>query len=159
WKAQCPEMLDSGRVVFQEHDFFAPQPIKDADVFLLRAVLHDWPDRYAKRILRRLREAAELGTRLIIADHVLPLAFWDLPSVLANVEGAERTLAPAPLLPNLGKASANAYWMDLTMQAIFNGKERTLREMCALALSAGWRVVRVTRAEGSLFGHIVCVPI
>ena len=40
-----------------------------------------------------------------------------------------------------------------------NGKERTLREFCALALSAGWRISRMTRAEGSLFAYLVCEPI
>ena len=31
--------------------------------------------------------------------------------------GTVRTLAPegSPLLPNLGKANANAYWLDLTV--------------------------------------------
>ena len=33
-----------------------------------------------------------------------------------QVEGAESTLAPAPLLANLGKASANGYWMDMTVR-------------------------------------------
>jgi hypothetical protein len=33
-------------------------------------------------------------------------------------EGAEKVLAPAPLLANLGKASANAYWMDLTVGSL-----------------------------------------
>ncbi|KAJ7729809.1 hypothetical protein B0H16DRAFT_1330315 [Mycena metata] len=70
-----------------------------------------------------------------------------------------KMLAPAPLLANLGKASANAYWMDLTMQVTFNGQERTLRETVALALSARWKVVRVTKAPGSLFGHIVAAPV
>jgi hypothetical protein len=32
------------------------------------------------------------------------------------VEGAERMLAPPPLLANLGKASANAYNMDMTVR-------------------------------------------
>ncbi|KAJ7833342.1 hypothetical protein B0H14DRAFT_2800983, partial [Mycena olivaceomarginata] len=72
-----------------------------------------------------------------------------------QVEGTEKMLAPAPLLANLGKASANAYWMDLMMQVTFNGQERTLREIVALALSAGWKVVRLTKAPGSLSGHIV----
>ncbi|KAJ7849694.1 hypothetical protein B0H14DRAFT_2445494 [Mycena olivaceomarginata] len=49
--------------------------------------------------------------------------------------------------------------MDLTMQVTFNGQERTLREIVALALSAGWKVVRVTKPPGSLFGHIVAVPV
>jgi len=34
---------------------------------------------------------------------------------LDDVEGAESLLAPAPLLPNLGKGSANVYWMDMTV--------------------------------------------
>lgn len=41
---------------------------------------------------------------------------------------------------------------------MFNAQERTLRETVALARSAGWRVTRVTRAQGSLFGHILAVP-
>jgi hypothetical protein len=45
------------------------------------------------------------------------------------------------------------------MQVTFNGQERTLREIVALALSARWKVVRVTKAPGSLFGHIVAVPV
>lgn len=45
------------------------------------------------------------------------------------------------------------------MQVMFNGQERTLREIVALARSAGWMVVKVTRAQGSLFGHIVAVPV
>ncbi|KAJ6551774.1 hypothetical protein B0H19DRAFT_1297609 [Mycena capillaripes] len=176
WRAKCPELLESGAVRFQVHDFFTPQPIMDAAVFLLRVVLHDWPDAFAQRILLRLREAAAPGTRLVLADFVLPLACVDDFGVgegdrnadkdrerererEPQVDGAEKMLAPAPLLANLGKASANAYWMDLTMQVTFNGQERTLREIVALALSAGWKVVRVTKAPGSLFGHIVAVPV
>lgn len=41
---------------------------------------------------------------------------------------------------------------------MFNAQERTLREIVCLARSAGWRVTKVTRAQGSLFGHILAVP-
>jgi hypothetical protein len=81
-------------------------------------VLHDWPDDFARKILLRLREAASPDTKLLIADFVLPLACPDDTSsdgVLEDVAGAESVLAPAPLLPNLGKASSNVYWMDLTV--------------------------------------------
>ncbi|KAK7052486.1 O-methyltransferase [Favolaschia claudopus] len=175
WRAKCPELLDSGAVRFQVHDFFTPQPITNAAVFFLRVVLHDWPDAFAHRILLRLREAATAQTKLVLGDFVLPLACVDDFGVEdcggveggkergkerePQVEGAEKMLAPAPLLANLGKASANAYWMDLTMQVTFNGQERTLREIVALALSAGWKVVRVAKAPGSLFGHITAVPV
>ncbi|KAG6865359.1 hypothetical protein C0991_003211 [Blastosporella zonata] len=115
----------------------------------------------------KLREAATPETKLVLADFVLPLACVDVDAaedplssgVLDEVEGAESRIALAPLLANLGKASASAYWMDLTMQVIFNAKERTLRETTSLALSAGWKVVKATRSPGSLFGHIVAVPV
>ena len=44
------------------------------------------------------------------------------------------------------------------MQVMFNSQERTLREIVTLASSAGWKVVKVTKAPGSLFGHITAVP-
>jgi hypothetical protein len=98
--------------------------------------LHDWPDHLARRILLLLREAAvegENGTKLLIADFVLPLACVDDFGVGLRrkkdaskedaddvdnliVEGAERALAPPPLLANLGKASSHVYWMDLTVR-------------------------------------------
>lgn len=185
WRAQCPEMLESGQVMFYDHDFFLPQPpLPSSDfnqhpaVYILRVVLHDWPDARARHVLLNLRLASSPETKLIIADHVLPLACvdegvrsakhehqksdggkWTLDSVLAHLEGAHGTLAPAPLLPNLGKASATPFSMDIVMHITFNGKERTLRELCALALSSGWRIARVTYSKGSHFGHLVCEPV
>ncbi|TFK23982.1 hypothetical protein FA15DRAFT_694701 [Coprinopsis marcescibilis] len=162
WMDKCPELLNSGIAVFQVHDFFTPQPIRNASVFLLRVVLHDWPDDYARKILLHLREAATSDTKLLLADFVLPLACAETMSTdsgLEGIEGAQGVSAPAPLLANFGKASANVYWMDLTMNVMFNSQERTLREIVSLALSAGWKVVRVTHAPGSLFGHIVAVPV
>ncbi|OBZ77461.1 6-hydroxytryprostatin B O-methyltransferase [Grifola frondosa] len=158
WRARCPEMLDSGRATFVAHDFFTPQPplrFPGAScacvpaVFLLRVITHDWPDSYVTKILLHLRLAAGPETKLLLADHQEPLP------------GTIRTLAPedSPLLPNLGKANANAYWLDLTMRVMFNAQERTLREITALTLTAGWKVVQVTRAEGSVFGHITALPV
>jgi hypothetical protein len=118
------------------HDFFRPQPIRNASLFLLRVVLHDWPDHLARRILLHLREAAvegEMGTKLMIADFVLPLACADDFGVGLRrrkdggdevdnliVEGAEMALAPPPLLANLGKASSHVYWMDLTVSLLYD---------------------------------------
>jgi hypothetical protein len=45
------------------------------------------------------------------------------------------------------------------MHVTFNSKERTLREMTDITLSAGWQVVEVIRKpEGSPFGSIIAVP-
>ncbi|EPQ51450.1 O-methyltransferase, partial [Gloeophyllum trabeum ATCC 11539] len=165
WRERAPELLDGGRVTFMAHDFFRPQPALQASpaVFLLRVIMHDWPDEYARKILLNLRRVAvdsdgvgRRKTRLVVADHVLPLACEDLREQGAEEdEGGlvERRLPSwrAPLLSNLGKASANAYWMDLTMRCMFNSQERTLREMITLLESAGWKAQKMSRAEGSLF--------
>lgn len=83
-------------------------------------VLHDWPDDFARKILLQLREAADSETKLLIGDFILPLACPDnvgKDSSLEDIDGAASTMPPAPLLPNLGKASANVFWMDLTVHS------------------------------------------
>ncbi len=55
-----------------EHDFFEAQPIKNPSVFLLKNILHDWSDKYAKKILMRLRAAAGPDTRLVTRDTIIP---------------------------------------------------------------------------------------
>jgi hypothetical protein len=109
------------------HDFFKPQPVYDGDikpaVFLLRVVCHDWPDALARRILLQLRRAADEGapdkkpTYLVIGDHLLPYACTGAKVSELSVEGGTEALRGAqwPLLANLGAASANAYWMDMTV--------------------------------------------
>ncbi|MCJ1264299.1 hypothetical protein MMC22_004170 [Lobaria immixta] len=69
--AQLPANIAS-RISFQEHDFFKPQPVHGAEVYLLRMILHDWPDADAVAILRELVSAMSSGSRLVIMDSVLP---------------------------------------------------------------------------------------
>jgi len=45
------------------------------------------------------------------------------------------------------------------MQVVFNSQERTLRELVTLSASAGWKVTKVSRTTGSLFGYLVAVPV
>ena len=73
------------------------------------------------RILLNLRRAATADTKLLIADHILPHACVDDHESIASqgedLPGLVRSLAPedSPLLPNLGKANAIAYYLDLTV--------------------------------------------
>ena len=60
------------RVTFQVHDFFTPQPVKDADVYFFRLILHDWPDKYAIKILQNTVPAMKNGARVIVVDIVQP---------------------------------------------------------------------------------------
>lgn len=61
-----------GRISFQAHDFFQEQPVKGADVYLLRLVLHDWSDKYSKMIIKALIPALKPGAKVVINDRVIP---------------------------------------------------------------------------------------
>ncbi|PQE03140.1 O-methyl transferase B protein [Rutstroemia sp. NJR-2017a BBW] len=54
------------------HDIFEPQPIKGAKFYYMRAVLHDWPDDLARKILRNIKAAMSEESILLIDEMVLP---------------------------------------------------------------------------------------
>lgn len=60
------------RVKFVVHDFFEPQTIKNADVYLLRFICHDYSDKYASKILANIVPAMGPNSRILIVDGVLP---------------------------------------------------------------------------------------
>jgi hypothetical protein len=96
--------------------------VKDAAVFFLRFILHNWADEQAAVILRHLRAAALPTTRLVIAENILPFAAR-VDSEDSNlgeeeedrIPGAARPVAEVPLLPNWGTASADLYFLDLSV--------------------------------------------
>lgn len=103
------------RVTFQGHDFTQPQPVRDANVYLLRMILHDWSDTEAIAILKNIIAAMDPAvSRLLIMDTVLPKP----GSVPISVERIARA-------------------RDLTMLQAFNSKERHLEDWEELISSAG----------------------
>ncbi|KAK4223466.1 S-adenosyl-L-methionine-dependent methyltransferase [Podospora fimiseda] len=69
-ESKMPEEVKD-RVKFMVHDFFTEQPVKGADVYFLRAVLHNWSDEYAVRILRNLIPGLKRGSKIVVNDVVL----------------------------------------------------------------------------------------
>lgn len=106
------------RLSFQGHDFTHPQPVQGADVYLLRMILHDWPDEIAVTIVRNLVAAMSEGSsRLLIMDTVLPK-----PRLLPlSVERIVRA-------------------RDMTMLQAFNSKERDLDDWKDLLAAADKRL-------------------
>ncbi|KAI0064272.1 O-methyltransferase [Artomyces pyxidatus] len=157
WNDLIPDAVTAGKVELQGHDFFGPQPVKDASVFLLRVVIHDWPDDFAVKILRRLREAATSETKLVIVEQIVSYACEEV-GVGAH-SGALR--APAPLLPNLGQAASAVYYTDMQMMICLNAQERTESHFRELMERGGWKVVAVHYgAPFALNAHkIVSVPL
>ncbi|KAA1470992.1 S-adenosyl-L-methionine-dependent methyltransferase [Dentipellis sp. KUC8613] len=154
-----PGALESGKITYEEHDFFTAQPSdRSVSVFLLKQIMHDWSNRYALRILSRLREAASPETQLVIIDSIIP---HTCPADEISIPGAKFTTPPAPLLANMGAANTAPYFTDLSMYVHFNGMERKLEQSVELLKKAGWEVVQVHASDGSgrYLSQIVAVPI
>ena len=65
--ARVPEDL-VGRLSFEEHNMFTEQKEKGANVYLLRSVLHNWPDKYAVQILQNLIPVLRPGAKVILNE-------------------------------------------------------------------------------------------
>ncbi|KAL0938464.1 o-methyltransferase [Colletotrichum truncatum] len=111
------------------HDFMKENPTKDAMVYLLRRVLHNWSDQACVEILTRLRSALprdEPRARVLIMEHVVS----DPPSV--------RSAATDMIMLNIG------------------GKERTEQGFAKIAKDSGLKIVKVHRLEGTEIGVVEC---
>ncbi|KAI0324799.1 S-adenosyl-L-methionine-dependent methyltransferase [Cubamyces sp. BRFM 1775] len=154
WGPTYASLFESGRVTWRSRDFFTPWEHlangKSPSIFLLRLVMHDWPDEQCQTILHHLRAAALPHTRLIVGESILPFA------CRSNDELAGDDMS---LLPNLGQANMPGYLIDIMMMTLLAAGERTVQEMSALMRPVGWVVESVRRSPGSLWAYITCVPV
>lgn len=130
------ESAPEDRVQFMAHDMFGEQPVVDADVYLIRFVLHDWSDEYAARIIRRVVPMLEKGAELVINDTCLP--------EYGTKSAYEQRFLRAT---------------SLTMRAIQNGRERDLEDWKNLLSRVDERLVvkDLVRPEGSALAILVVV--
>ncbi|KAI0045354.1 S-adenosyl-L-methionine-dependent methyltransferase [Auriscalpium vulgare] len=131
WAIQAPELVSSGQVTVQAQDFFQPQVVKQASVYFMRFILHDWPDSANEKILTHLRAAAGPDTKLVVFDSIMPHACPD---------EAGPPPPPFPLLANLGLPIGGFLtMMDLQMLTLMNGQERTFTQFVELGARTGWK--------------------
>ena len=121
------------QVSFMEHDFFREQPVKDAEVYFLRWVLHDWSDKKAISILRNLIPALKPGANLVLQEFVIPepgvLSFYH-EKVIRYALIDLLYHAPTSLLMELSRC------IDISMKATFNSKEREMGDWIQLFVRA-----------------------
>jgi ubiquinone/menaquinone biosynthesis C-methylase UbiE len=110
------------RCEFLAGDFFASVPA-GADIYLMKTVIHDWPDDKAQDILRSCRRAMGPGARLLIIERLMP----------ARLEPSAENRALARV--------------DLHMLVALGAKERSLAEMLALLGASGFGPVRQIGTE------------
>jgi hypothetical protein len=115
--AQQPE---EGAVFTAAMHGFASVP--EADLYLLKHILHDWDDGQAVRILENCRRATRPGGRVIVVEMLL---------------GEIGEPGPAP-------------FMDLNMMVMLPGRERSLSEYRALLKQAGFRLDKSSPTRSSM---------
>ncbi|KAL6231241.1 hypothetical protein BDW75DRAFT_220708, partial [Aspergillus navahoensis] len=133
WPVEGSEAVADGRVQFMEHDFFQPNPVKGADVYWLRGILHDWSDSYCVQILSALRASMAPTSRILVCDQVM--------NTTAGCE--EIPPAPSPLPANYGYYMRYPHHRDLAMMSIINGIERTPAQFAELVKRAGLKVNKI----------------
>jgi hypothetical protein len=116
--ARAPEVLDAAgvtdRCTVVGGSFFESVPT-GGDAYVLKHIIHDWPEHKAFDILGNVRAAIGEGGSLLLADLVLP----DDDS------------------PHLGKL------VDLDLLVAFGGQHRTAVEYEDLLTRAGFRLTRI----------------
>ena len=84
------------RVRIVEGSFFERVP-EDGDAYVLKHIIHDWPDEDAVHILRNVRTAARTGKRVLLVELVIPkhgrdfLGKWTDLEMLIGAAARERT--------------------------------------------------------------------
>jgi hypothetical protein len=125
-----PEVIDRGGQAIAQHglggrlqavggDFRAEVP-PGGDLYILKAILHDWDDDGSLTILRNVRQAARPGAKIVVIEMVLP----------------ER-VSPSPV-----------HLMDLNMLVMLGGRERAEPEFASLFDRAGLRFERAIPTRG-----------
>jgi SAM-dependent methyltransferase len=111
-------LLSRCRVV--EGDFFKNVP--EADLYILKSILHDWDDQQSIRILCNCARALRPNGRIILIEWVVP---------------------------EQGKPGAAAL-SDLNMLVLLPGRERTTTQFEALFRASGLRLDRITGIASSM---------
>lgn len=106
---QVVQGIDIEGIETVPYDFFAPQPVKGAQYYFFKQVIHNWSDSEALKILKNTAAAMDDSSTCLINDHVLPeekvslrISYWDL-GMLVLMSGIERTQSQwAQLLKEAG---------------------------------------------------------
>ena len=102
------------RCTFVSGDMFSSMPA-GSDAYIMKHIIHDWPDDLCIKILKACRKNVSAGGKLLVVDNVI----------------------------QPGNDFSPGKFLDLQMLIFPGGRERTEREFRELFAAAGWRLSRV----------------
>ncbi|EEA24943.1 O-methyltransferase, putative [Talaromyces marneffei ATCC 18224] len=100
-------------ISFMEHDFFTPQPITGADVYLFRWIFHNWPDKHCIRILKNLVPALRQGSKVVVSEICLP----EPNTIVVRKERKLRAMDVAMMTMQNAQERDKGEWVDLFKRA------------------------------------------
>jgi hypothetical protein len=112
----------SERCSIADGGLFDPVP-RGGDAYILKHIVHDWPEPQALEILGNVRDAMEPGGRLLLMEMVVP---------------------DKPNSPHPGKLT------DLWLMLLVGGKERTRAQYADLLDRAGFTLERVVQTPAAV---------
>jgi hypothetical protein len=102
------------RCTIASGDMFSSVP-GGADGYIMKHIIHDWPDEECLKILNACRACVNPGGKLLVVDHVIPP----------------------------GNDFTPGKFLDLQMMIFPGGCERTEKQFRELFAAAGWRLSRI----------------
>ncbi|MGC1615476.1 MAG: methyltransferase [Candidatus Acidiferrum sp.] len=121
---EVPHVLDGARngplkpvmerCTFASGDMFASVPA-GADAYIMKHIIHDWPDDKCLQILKACRKGVNPGGRLLVVDNVI----------------------------QPGNDFSPGKFLDLQMLIFPSGCERTEKQFRELFAAAGWQLSRI----------------
>ena len=66
FERKAPHLIHANRIECEVYDFFTPQPRKGMDVYTMRFIIHDWPDKRCVEILKLQAAAMSRKSKLLI---------------------------------------------------------------------------------------------
>jgi hypothetical protein len=104
------------RCTLASGDMFSSVPA-GADAYIMKHIIHDWPDDQCLKILKACRKGANPGGRLLVVDNVI----------------------------QPGNDFSPSKFLDLQMLIFPSGCERTEKQFRDLFAAAGWQLSRIIR--------------
>ncbi|KAG2141937.1 O-methyltransferase-domain-containing protein [Suillus clintonianus] len=145
-KEHRPRDVENGTLTVEAHNFFQPQPrIGNEYSFIMRHIMHNWPDEEAAVILGNVVSALGPKSKILIVDMV----------TVPNLDSTATTSTNSFLLDgdakrpdysiqsHFGSASQLVNTLSMHMLTMMNGCERSLPEWEKLVKGCGLRITNV----------------
>jgi hypothetical protein len=118
--------------MFEEQESLLDQRV----VYFLRTILHNWSDKYVRRILQAIVPALKPGDRIVLNEQIVPEPGTASPMIEKMIRCVLLLNDTSELYHQQLTIQCIHRFTDMTMLSNFNGQERTAQQWESLLKSA-----------------------